>query len=353
MTAIPLRLGADCGPFQTLTRFRSRKGHATLGVFAAILLGFCTPVQGAEKDLVTAGEFTRIYDPSVGEDQTWYINDHTFVCGPDGVWHLFGITHPDPANPAEERVFAHATADALLRVPWVKRPFALTYAPAPPWNETHLWAPYVIRNKGTYYMFYCAGDSDHARYKIHLATSTDLVTWRRHPGNPVVVDGYDARDPFVMRLGQKWLLYYTANSKPTGGNHVVACVTSTDLVTWGDRRVVYTDPEIGTFGGPTESPFVVQRGKSFYLFMGPRPSYDGTDVFVSHDPFSWKIQDKVGHIQAHAAEVVRDKDGKWYVSRAGWGERGVFLAPLYWHDGEDDGTTNMLIPDGGIPMASR
>ena len=34
--------------------------------------------------VVSAGEFERIYDPSVGEDEQWYVNDHTFVRGADG-----------------------------------------------------------------------------------------------------------------------------------------------------------------------------------------------------------------------------------------------------------------------------
>ena len=62
---------------------------------------------------MSAGEFVPIYDPSVGEDEPWYINDHTFVRGPDGTWHMFGITHAEPADPLDERHFAHATAPAL------------------------------------------------------------------------------------------------------------------------------------------------------------------------------------------------------------------------------------------------
>jgi beta-fructofuranosidase len=150
----------------------------------------------------------------------------------------------------------------------------------------------------------------------------------------MVSDGYDARDPFVLRVKDKWVMYYAATSKPDRGNHVVACATSDDLLTWTKRGDVFTDPEIGTWGGPTESPFVVQRGEFYYLFIGPRDDYVGTDVFQSQDPFHWKIEDKVGHIPAHAAEVVRDTDGKWYVSRAGWGQGGLYVAPLIWKDGQ-------------------
>ncbi|MHC4369561.1 MAG: glycoside hydrolase family 130 protein [Planctomycetota bacterium] len=317
---------------------------ALLMVFAAFAaLGS----ESERKTLVGCGEFVKIYDPSVGEDSKWYINDHCFIYGHDHTWHLFGITRQEPARPLQEISFAHATAKTLLQQPWVKQPFALTVATEPPWNEVHLWAPHVMRREGTYYMYYCAGDRDHTKYKIHLATSQDLKTWSRHPKNPMVIDGFDARDPFILRLKDKWAMYYTANSSPERGNHVVACVTSEDLSTWGDRRFVFTDPKVGTYGGPTESPFVVQRGSQFYLFIGPRQGYDGTDVFVSDDPFHWKIDSKVGHFKAHAAEVVRDGKGKWYISRCGWGRGGVYLAPLIWKDGQRDPKTNIDVPGRG------
>jgi hypothetical protein len=60
---------------------------------------------------------------------------------------------------------------------------------------------------------------------------------------------------------------------------------------------------------------------------------DRAQVFVSADPFHWDSEKKVGDIPAHAAEVIQDADGKWYVSRAGWGKGGVYFAPLTWKDG--------------------
>lgn len=282
--------------------------------------------------LVESGEFKRIYDPSVNEKQPWYINDHCFIRAGDGKWHLFGITREEPAKPIEEISFAHATADTLLQSPWSKLPPALTVARDAPWREVHLWAPHVIFHNELYYMFYCAGGSNGANYRINLATSTDLKTWTRSPRNPLLVDGFDARDPFVLRVKDQWVMYYTATSRPEGGNHIVAYVTSNDLLTWTNRGVAFTDPSAGTWGGCTESPFVVQRGKSYYLFLGPRNNYDSTHVFLSSDPFHWSIEKKVGDIPAHAAEVIQDADGKWYVSRAGWGKGGVYLAPLTWKD---------------------
>jgi arabinan endo-1,5-alpha-L-arabinosidase len=293
--------------------------------------------------LVIAGAFNRIYNPSIGENEKWYINDHCFIRGKDGTWHLFGITRQEPARPLEEDNLAHATSPKLTQFPWKKQAFALSVM-SDPWKEEHLWAPYVVYHDKKYYMYYCAGDKDGSKYKIHLATSKDLWKWERHPANPMVVDGFDARDPFVTRIGKKWVMYYTANSKPEGGNHVVAYRTSDDLVKWGERNIAFTDPSVGRGGGPTESPFVVKRGEYYYLFIGPRGGYVGTDVFQSKDPFHFPIENLVGHIESHAAEVIRDVDGKWYVSHCGWGRGGVYLAPLYWNDGMDNVETSPPIP---------
>lgn len=92
------------------------------------------------EELVHAGSFERIYDPSIGEEKDWYINDHCFIQGEDGTWHLYGITHEEPAAPLDEDHFAHATARRLTQRPWQKQPFALS-AQWDPWREVHLWPP--------------------------------------------------------------------------------------------------------------------------------------------------------------------------------------------------------------------
>lgn len=297
---------------------------------------------------VEAGPFERIYDPSVGEAQPWYVNDHTFICDRDGTWHLIGITHPEPMDPFDETALCHATAPSL-RGPWTKHAFAMTASEAD--GETQLWAPHVIEHGGRYWLFVCAGGPSGDRYRLHLAVSDDCWTWTRSPSNPLVVDGFEARDPMVLRLDEdRWVMYYTATSSPSGGNHVVAATFSSDLVTWSGRTIVYRDELVGTGAGPTESPFVV-RGPDlrWYLFCGParygeamarvaageRPRwgsvYSSTVVLVSDDPLSFARADEVGMLEAHAAEVIVDPtDGSTWVSHCGWGQGGVYLAPLRW-----------------------
>ena len=287
------------------------------------------------RGLVDAGEFKTIF----AAEEPWCINDHTFVQGPDKTWHLFGITHPKPLDASRDPGLrlAHATAQTLRQSPWKALPPAVT-RDWEKYREYLLWAPYVLRYRDTYYMYVCVGDKDTHRYAIHLLTSADLQQWTRSPDNPVLVDGFDARDPMVMRVDDHWVLYYTATTTPEGGNHVVACVSSRDLVHWTNRLVVFTHPCAGTFGGPTESPFVVRRGDRYYLFV-----CDGgwTDVYLSRNPLHWEFDQKTARVQAHAAEIVRDVDGRWYLSRTGWTDGPVDLAPLFWHDGQDDAPTNI------------
>lgn len=316
----------------------------TMWILVCLFIAVLPLYAGTGQDIVEAG-FFKIYDPGVGEDKPWYINDHCFIFGPDNKWHLFGITREEPARPMEEDQFAHATSDILTQYPWTKKPFALTTSAKH--GEDHLWAPHVIENDDIYYMFYCGGgvDGKHTEYQINLATSKDLYNWQRHPENPLFIDGFDARDPMILRHDGKWLMYYTCTSKPEGGNYIVGLRTSDDLIHWSERETAFKDPAVGSIGGPTESPFVLRRGKYFYLFIGPRGGYIGTDIFQSTTPYQWELDDLVGHVHSHAAEVIRDLDGKWYVSACGWGQNGVYLAPMIFRDGQDENDTSLPIPE--------
>jgi len=286
-----------------------------------------------EPDLLwpSAPPLQKVYDPGVGTYGSLtgplYLNDHTFVRGPDGTWHIFGITGVEQLpwpNSDDEDQLAHATAPSLMG-PWTKRADVLTNPQA--YGESHVWAPHVTESGGTYYMFYAAGSGDHAA--INYATSTDLYNWQRR-GN-AFIDGAEARDPYVTRIADRWVLYYTSTSTGAFGNYAVAYRTSTDLAHWSDRQIAYSDPMTGTVFENTESPFVFQKGDWWYLLVGPRTGYEGTDIYRSRDPFHFKIDDYAGHVVSHAAEIVQDGNDTW-ISGAGWYQRGVYLSRLNWSE---------------------
>jgi len=285
-------------------------------------------VWAADDAPLSLGPFEEVYDPPA----PWCVNDHCFAKGPDGLWHAFAITHPKPYNHALDpgTHLAHLTAGSLRERGWRTEPFALTADPAR--DEHLLWAPHVIEHDGTFHMFVCVGAAAGDLFAIRRYESEDLWAWRRIDGPPVVVDGVEARDPMVVRAGAGWVLYYTATERPDGGRFVVAAVTSDDLVHWGSRRVVFTHPRAGAFGGPTESPFVVRRGPVHYLFV---TDDEVVNVYASRDPLRWSAEDRVLAYRGRACEVVRDESGAWLISHVGWELGGLALAPLEWRDGLD------------------
>ncbi len=324
-----------------------------LATTPTMAIAACLPVR-RPAEAFRIGRFRKIYEPGPRDakgkpPRGWHLNDHCFVRGHDGLWHMFGIAWTDPGvEPAPTAAFLeHATSPSLVgpEANWVRREAVLPLAGDR--FETVMWAPHVVSFEGQYHMFVATGGPDQTRWGITRATSPDLMSWTRSGDGPSFRDGFQARDPMVVRApgSNSWSLYYTATEHPEGGRHVVACRTSTDLARWGDRRVVFSDEHRGTAFGPTESPFVVGREGRWYLLIGPRPyggpppagasqhtqpGYVGTDVFASRDGPTWTGEDLVGHIPAHAAELVQDLDGRWYVSHCGVGQGGLHLASFEW-----------------------
>lgn len=299
------------------------------------------------------GVFKEVHNPAWGvKVDPWCINDHTFIYEKNTKkWHVIGITHSrnmDYINDPGLNLL-HISADSLFQTPWDIHPHALT-ADMENYKESLLWAPHCVYHDGVYYMYVCGGAREgahvHEAYQMNLYTSTDLKSWERYGCNPLFTDGFDARDAMVMRDGDQWIMYYTANSTPSEGNHIVAAYTSKDLIHWVNRRVVFTHSRIGTFGGPTESPFVIRRGDSYYLFV-----CDGghIDVYLSTNPFHFEEKDLITEIfDCRASEIIRDYKGDYFISSVGWfnGTYGLKIAPLTWLDGKDNETSSLEINNG-------
>ncbi|PWH07464.1 glycosyl hydrolase family 32 [Brachybacterium endophyticum] len=315
---------------------------------------------------LTPGQKRHLLDASPSPRAPWYINDHTVVRDEQGTWHVFGIWHPEPAAPLDETFFLHASAPSLTPDAWsIHDPVLHARTDL---GETHVWAPHVIRHEGSYLMFYCGGTADHTRYRIELATSTDLFTWEHHQGGPVFEDGFDARDPMVLRDGDRWLMYCTRTSRPGGGFHEVSVRQSRDLVTWSAPSVAYRSTQSGTVGGPTESPFVVPvtadgaiadaapadavpadtspadavpagaapadgagRPEGWILFVCESGEYDRTLAYFSRDPMHFEDAGRIEvDLDEHCAEIVVDPgtSRSVWITGGGWGRGGLSIRPL-------------------------
>ncbi|MFG2989226.1 family 43 glycosylhydrolase [Streptomyces sp. NPDC048257] len=316
-----------------ISRRQLLRGAAAAGAAGAGMLalpGVAGAAAGADPPhrWIGAGPFTHVHDPSL-PGRARYLNDHTLIKA-HGRWHLFSIVG-DSAPPGEspdsaaEVSFAHASAPDPYG-PWTPHADALTLDRSY-FGEEHLWAPHVVEADGTFWMFYAAGGRNGAA--VNLATSTDLFTWTRVPTGPLF-RGFAARDPMVLRIGGEWVMYYTDLSAPQG-RHIVAVRRSADLRDWSTPETAFADASTTTTLSVTESPCVAERDGWYYLFIGPRGGYEGTDVFASRNPFRFGLDGYAGHVPGHAVEVISDGQD-WHASTAGWFRQGLYVAPLQWRD---------------------
>lgn len=148
--------------------------------------------------------FKAAYAPNLvevgGELRMYYIHKPNPVGGKPVPWEVRLATGSDfhslkahPANP-------------LLQV-------------SQPWEKGALFYPYVLRENGTWVMFYAAYWQNHPSSKgataIGTATSRDGLQWVKSPANPVLTptpgSAYDSiytSSQSVIRDGELWRLYY-------------------------------------------------------------------------------------------------------------------------------------------------
>lgn len=154
----------------------------------------------------------HVFDTTSLAGGPWYVNDHTLVQAPDGVWHLFGIFHHELVDGDAEVDFIHALSDEPDLATWQEGTFhaapgelSIALTADRSLGETHLWAPHVVAAEGRWFMIYQGGgDGDHA--SIRLAESDDLYRWRRASNLPLFEDLCVARDPMLVRRGPLWSL---------------------------------------------------------------------------------------------------------------------------------------------------
>ena len=286
-----------------------------------------------------AGEFVHIFNPNdnpdrLSESKDWYTNDHAFIKGDDGTWHAYGIIHHLPVAPWDENRLFHISAKSLSQAKWEDHDYALK---AKPGVERVLWAPHVIKDKGTYYMFYNVGNmqKDAPNYaswgQLCLATSTDLSNWTRHDRNPLFSDPGHARDSYVMKYKGRYYYYYTKVFNEVDLRSSVAVRTGPDLFHWSGAKIAHVQPLRINWGGDAESSFVVRKDGLFYLFICRAVTeYNLTDVYWSNNPENFPVENLVCSLPVHAAEIIHDKKEGWFISNTGWDKKGLYLAPLRW-----------------------
>lgn len=276
-----------------------------------------------------SGDWKILFEPHNNGN---YVNDHTVIKGPDGKWHLFGITSLEGV-PSRERYFVHGVGETLGR-PLCEVGRSID-------RGTLAWAPCVIKKDENYYMFYGPSPTS-------LAVSFDMYEWF---GTKVTLHNEPImaahRDHFVLQISENEYLMYVVGVNNKKG--AVSCFSSDNLLEWNFAGYALTSGDSAPLKpawGAMESPFVVKKDGIYYLFITytdcSDDTYNNTLVFASDDPrrFGEYNGEKggtmpVAKLYGHACEIL-ETDGKYYITTCGWRNKptpnpgAVSIAPLEW-----------------------
>ena len=152
----------------------------------------------------------------------------------DKYWVLYGC-YPQQGG-YEIRPGAEGAAWSEDAVTW-HRAFEdypiLSVKGADEWEKDCIYQPWLLEHEGKFWNFYNAANG--SIEQTGIATSTDMLTWFRYPGNPVLrnrTGGYDEQfcsDPKVFRVGDYWVMFYVGVGH--GGAHIMIAF-SQDLLKW-------------------------------------------------------------------------------------------------------------------------
>ena len=251
----------------------------------------------------------------------------------DGAWQLWSCIRKTKCG-GNTRLFYGWEGPSITAANW--KPAGVKMQADPSLGETAggLQAPHVVKWHDQWYMLY--GDWEH----ICLATSRDGKKFERQiqPDGKTGLfsesPGANTRDPFAMRVNDRWYVYYTAFPNKQGADY---CRTSPDLHTFSESTTVAFGGRAGVGGSSAECPQVVEHAGRYYLFRtqhypasggGPR-----TCVYASTEPLNFGInQDRlyfVTELPIAAPEIVT-AEGQQYIATLLPSLKGIRIAKLGW-----------------------
>jgi len=149
------------------------------------------------------------------------------------------------------------------------------------WERGGLYKPCLFEDGGTYYLFYNAktktlpkSEGGGWREQTGVATSTDLKTWKRYEGNPVLGNGpagsWDERfasDPCVLKDGGRWLVFYFGLDAKGVARDLLALGGDPYHLTKADRILVDAGPPGSVDSVYAHKPSVIcDRGTLYHFY---------------------------------------------------------------------------------------
>ena len=210
-------------------------------------------------------------------DASGYIRpkDFAFFYGGLGHFHLFYTRHNTklsvcgPQADQNARKFTHVSGDLSL---WSSQDTSFAVS-ASGWDSQHVWAPTIVQNGNTYFMFYTgvnANDDQSIGFVTTQNINTNPIVWSSVRTQVFTVEStsnhwalqthpQQCRDPFVTQDPtdpRRWLMYYTANVAADSTWETVGVARSApySLTSWTDIGPLYMVDRHNNYSLKAESP---------------------------------------------------------------------------------------------------
>ncbi len=275
-----------------------------------------------------------------------WMNDPNGLIHINGKYHLFYQFNPYGANMGIKH-WGHARSSDLVH--WEHLPIAIF--PDQPYDEGGVYSGCMVNDNGLATAFYTGISAQPGQC---IATSTDMIEWKKYEGNPVIatppagVNWGDFRDPYVWRQGDEWLMAVGASFRSIRRGTVLL-YRSHDLREWEYMGPLFTGPPARR-GIMFECPSFFPLGDKWILIISPlnltslkSNYYVGTFRDGRFEPECCEDLDLGGCL--YAPQVFKDDLGRWimfgwllenrvFYKRHGW--QGVQTLPRVITLGEDN-----------------
>lgn len=167
------------------------------------------------------------------------------------------------------------------------------------WEGDEVAAKTVLLESGTFKMWYHGGGAPGRQ--IGYATSSDGIAWTKDGGNPIFTVGAGGQwddenvcEPCVIKVGSMYFMYYWGfKTATTLGS--LGLATSSDGITW-TRHPANPVVEVGASGQWDDSnvgmPSVIYANGLFHMWYSGSgsgsPNDDGVGYAYSEDGYRWK-----------------------------------------------------------------
>jgi len=185
-------------------------------------------------------------------------------------------------------VTLRAKVQLVVNQTWTKHGVVLDKGGSDPHESQQVNSPYVLYEGGVYRMWYAATDGSSITW-IMYATSADGVTWTKHgsvfsPG-PL---GEEEQVIYqcVLRDGSTYKMWYSGYD---GSNYRIFYATSPDGLAWSRQGMVM---DLGPPGSPDDyyvfDPFVIKEGALYRMWYNGNDGVHNRIMYTeSKDGFSW------------------------------------------------------------------